>query len=142
MAHKVEIQNLLNASRSIDPTIRQLRNNFQEVVTKLDILHSFIETACSDCADDNDIVIKRTAFADRIAAVNAALTTAKEAASEGSYLALEDYWAENIIDTTGLTNPTSSVVESTPDPEPEPELNPDTESETDANTDTVPASGA
>lgn len=133
MAHKVEIQNLLNASRSIDPTIRQLRNNFQEVVTKLDILHSFIETACSDCADDNDIVIKRTAFADRIAAVNAALTTAKEAASGGSYLALEDYWAENIIDTTGLTNPTSSVVESTPDPDPE--------SVTDANTDTVPASG-
>lgn len=138
MAHKVEIQNLLNASRSIDPTIRQLRNNFQEVVTKLDILHSFIETACSDCADD--IVIKRTAFADRIAAVNAALTTAKEAASGGSYLALEDYWAENIIDTTGLTNPTSSVVESTTDPEPE--LNPDPESVTDANTDTVPASGA
>jgi hypothetical protein len=142
MAHKVEIQNLLNASRSIDPTIRQLRNNFQEVVTKLDILHSFIETACSDCAEDNDIVIKRTAFADRIAAVNAALTTAKEAASGGSYLALEDYWAENIIDTTGLTNPTSSVVESTPDPEPE--LTPDPESVTDANTDTdtVPASGA
>jgi len=111
MAHKVEIQNLLDASRGIDPTIRTLRNNFQEVVNQLDILHNFIETACADCADDNDIVIKRTAFEDKIAAVNTALDAAKAAAAGGSYLELADYWAANIADTSGLANPEPVVEE-------------------------------
>ena len=111
MAHKVEIQNLLDASRGIDPTIRTLRNNFQEVVNKLDILHNFIETACCDCADDNDIVIKRTAFQSRIDDVNTALDAAKTAAASGGYLALADYWSADIADTSGLTNPEPVVEE-------------------------------
>jgi hypothetical protein len=121
MAHKVEIQNLLDASRGIDPTIRELRNNFQTVVNQLDSLHNFIETACADCADDNDIVIKRTTFADKIAAVNTALDAAKTAAAAGSYLDLADYWAANIADTSGLTNPEPVVEEpAAEDPAPEP----------------------
>ena len=121
MAHKIEIQNLLDASRGIDPTIRTLRNNFQEVVNKLDILHNFIETACCDCADDNDIVIKRTAFQSRIDDVNTALDAAKTAAASGGYLALADYWSADIADTSGLTNPVAEepVVE---DPVPAPEV--------------------
>ena len=114
MAHKVEIQNLLNASREIDPTIRQLRNNFQEVVNKLDILHNFIETACADCADDNDIVIKRAAFQSRIDDINTALDAAKTAAAAGSYLALADYWSADIADTSGLANPEPVVEDSVP----------------------------
>ena len=138
MAHKVEIQNLLDASRGIDPTIRQLRNNFQEVVNKLDVLHNFIETACADCADDNDIVIKRAAFQSRIDDVNTALDAAKTAAAAGSYLALEDYWSADIADTSGLANPVHEepVVEEpapTADPDPTPDPDP---------TDTTPASGA
>ena len=131
MAHKVEIQNLLDASRGIDPTIRTLRNNFQEVVNKLDILHNFIETACCDCADDNDIVIKRTAFQSRIDDVNTALDAAKTAAASGGYLALADYWSADIADTSGLTNPEPVVEESAaeepaaedlaPDPAPDPD---------------------
>lgn len=136
MAHKVEIQNLLNASREIDPTIRELRNNFQNVVNKLDILHNFIETACADCADDNDIVIKRTAFVEKIAAIDTALEAAKTAAAAGSYLALADYWSADIADTSGLTNPVAEepVVE-----EPAPEVPADPAPEP---TDTDPASGA
>ena len=131
MAHKVEIQNLLDASRGIDPTIRTLRNNFQEVVNKLDILHNFIETACCDCADDNDIVIKRTAFQSRIDDVNTALDAAKTAAASGVYLALADYWSADSADTSGLTNPEPVVEESAaeepaaedlaPDPAPDPD---------------------
>ena len=121
MAHKVEIQNLLNASREIDPTIRQLRNNFQEVVNKLDILHNFIETACADCADDNDIVIKRAAFQTRIDDINTALDAAKTAAAAGSYLALADYWSADIADTSGLANPEPVVEEPAAD-EPAPEV--------------------
>lgn len=131
MAHKVEIQNLLDASREADPTIRQLRNNFQEVVNKLDILHNFIETACADCADDNDIVIKRAAFQTRIDDINTALDAAKTAAASGSYLALEDYWAANIADTSGLANPEPVVEEPAPDVVPDPDP-----------TNTDPASGA
>jgi len=114
MAHKVEIQNLLDASREADPTIRQLRNNFQEVVNKLDILHNFIETACADCADDNDIVIKRAAFQSRIDDINTALDAAKTAAAAGSYLALADYWSADIADTSGLANPEPVVEDSVP----------------------------
>ena len=114
MAHKVEIQNLLDASREADPTIRQLRNNFQEVVNKLDILHNFIETACADCADDNDIVIKRAAFQSRIDDINTALDAAKTAAAAGSYLALADYWSADITDTSGLANPEPVVEDSVP----------------------------
>ena len=136
MAHKVEIQNLLDASRTIDPTIRELRNNFQEVVNKLDILHNFIETACADCADDNDIVIKRTAFVEKIAAIDTALDAAKTAAATGSYLALADYWSADIADTSGLTNP---VAEEPAVEEPAPEVSADPAPEP---TDTEPASGA
>ena len=136
MAHKVEIQNLLNASREIDPTIRELRNNFQNVVNKLDILHNFIETACADCADDNDIVIKRTAFVEKIAAIDTALEVAKTAAASGSYLALADYWSVDIADTSGLTNP---VAEEPAVEEPAPEVSADPAPEP---TDTDPASGA
>lgn len=121
MAHKVEIQNLLDASREADPTIRQLRNNFQEVVNKLDILHNFIETACADCADDNDIVIKRAAFQTRIDDINTALDAAKTAAAAGSYLALADYWSADIADTSGLANPEPVVEEPAAD-EPAPEV--------------------
>jgi hypothetical protein len=138
MAHKVEIQNLLDASRGIDPTIRELRNNFQNVVNKLDILHNFIETACADCADDNDIVIKRAAFQSRIDDVNTALDAAKTAAAAGSYLALADYWSVDIADTSGLTNPVAeepAVEEPAPTADPEPTPDPDP-------TDTTPASGA
>jgi len=139
MAHKVEIQNLLDASRGIDPTIRTLRNNFQEVVNKLDILHNFIETACADCADDNDIVIKRTAFQSRIDDVNTALDAAKTAAASGGYLALADYWSADIADTSGLTNPEPVVEEPVvEDPAPTPE--PDPAPADDTGTD--PASGA
>ena len=143
MAHKVEIQNLLDASRGIDPTIRTLRNNFQEVVNKLDILHNFIETACNDCDDDNDIVIKRAAFEARVNAVNTALDAAKTAAAGGSYLDLADYWSADIADTSGLTNPEPVVEEPvaedpapTPDPTPEPDPAPADDTGTD------PASGA
>lgn len=123
MAHKIEIQNLLDASRGIDPTIRTLRNNFQEVVNKLDILHNFIETACNDCADDNDIVIKRVAFETRVDAVNTALDAAKTAAAGGSYLDLADYWSADIADTSGLANPESVVEEPVAeDPVPAPEV--------------------
>lgn len=137
MAHKKQIQNLLDASRGIDPTIRTLRNNFQEVVNKLDILHNFIETAFADCADDNDIVIKRTALQSRIDDVNTALDTAKTAAAGGSYLDLADYWSADIADTSGLCNP-ESVVEEPVAEEPAPE--PDPAPADDTGTD--PASGA
>ena len=143
MAHKVEIQNLLDASRGIDPTIRELRNNFQTVVNELDSLHNFINTACCDCADNNDIIIKRTAFAEKVAAVNTALESAKTAAAAGSYLDLVDYWAADIADTSGLTNPEPVVEEPvaedpapTPDPTPEPDPAPADDTGTD------PASGA
>jgi len=62
MSHKVEIQNLFDASNVADPKIREVRNNFQYVISLLDGLHSYINSACCHCADDNDTIIKRSLF--------------------------------------------------------------------------------
>lgn len=133
MSHKVEIENLNTASRAQDPKVRQLRNNFQDVVNEIDRLHQFIDTACADCADDNETVIKRTLFESKIASINTALNAANAAVAEfgTTYLNLSDYWSADIADTSGLANPVHEepAPEVPADPGPEP-------------TDTDPASGA
>lgn len=111
MAHKIEIANLLQDSLNIDPSLREIRNTFHSVVEKLDQLHLFIDTACADCADNNDIIIKRTALEERINSVNTALIAAQEKAVNASYLSLSDYWPVDIDDTSGLTNPTTETTE-------------------------------
>ena len=105
MAHKVEIQNLINASNVADPKIREVRNNFQHVIGLLDELHIYINNACCDCADDNDTIIKRSLFEGKIQKINDTLTAAKAAAAEVDYLSLDAYWDSSIADTSGLTNP-------------------------------------
>ena len=116
MAHKVEIENLNAASRAQDPKVRELRNNFQQVVNEIDRLHQFIDTACADCADDNETVIKRTLFESKIASINTALNAANQAVTEfgTTYLNLADYWSADIADTSGLANPEPVVEDSVP----------------------------
>ena len=105
MSHKVEIQNLFDASNVADPKIREVRNNFQYVISLLDGLHSYINSACCHCADDNDTIIKRSLFEGKIQKINDALTAAKASAAETDYLSLSTYWDPSIADTSGLTNP-------------------------------------
>ena len=138
MAHKVEIENLNTASRAQDPKVRQLRNNFQDVVNEIDRLHQFIDTACADCADDNETVIKRTLFESKIASINTALNAANAAVTEfgTTYLNLSDYWSADIADTSGLANPEPVVGEPAVE-EPAPDVVPDPDP-----TNTDPASGA
>lgn len=116
MSHKLEITNLVTASRTKDPSIRQLRNKIQDVINLIDRFHQFIDTACHDCADNDDTVIKRSLFESKIQEINDALANAiADISNTGTpYLNLTDYWPVGITDTTGLTNPA-----------PEPEPNPD-----------------
>lgn len=124
MEHKVQIQNIYDKTKEKDPILRSVRNNFQQVVTKIDQFTDFINTACIYCTDSDDTIIKRSLFETRINEINETLKNALKNANEfgDTFINLSDFWCESITDTTGLDNPVCQQTEIE-----EPPVLPDTE---------------
>ena len=112
MAHKVEIENIHSAVvTAFDTSDSNLHDWFYRLKDDYIKFNNFIDGACADCADSNDIIISRTVFASKL---NTLIQTADDAIAalnefKNALPVLEEHWPVDVADTTGLTNPTTVV---------------------------------
>ena len=111
MAHKVEIENIYNAvEAAYNNSDSDLHMWYYKLSDFYKQFNAFVEGACSDCADSDEVIVSRAVFASKL---NTLINTTDEALAaltefKNALPVLDDYWPVNIVDTTGLTNPTVS----------------------------------
>lgn len=115
MSHKVEIENILQDSKSKFENNKLFKSLFFELSQDITNFHDFIDKGCIDCANDNPIIIKREVFSTKINKVKESLTNVINTLTDlrDNYINLDDYWPVDITDTTGLTNPIIETTETT-----------------------------
>lgn len=112
MAHKVEIENIHNAvTTAYNDTNSDLHEWFYRLKDEYIKFNNFIDGACVDCADNNDVIISRAVFVNKL---NTLIQTADDAIValndfKSALPVLDEHWPVNVADTSGLTNPTTVV---------------------------------
>lgn len=110
MSLKVELEILKEDSLSKDTDVRNTRNATQQIVAKLDELHTFIDNTIASHSDD-EVRVYRKALQNRIDAINTLITHVITTTRDFKYLTLSDYWPEDIPDVSGLTTPLEDEAE-------------------------------
>ena len=104
MSHKVEIDNLLTASRVRDNEVRQVRNSFQDAIHLVDEFHTFINQTCDPVS--SEVIVQREGFLTKLLAIQSALETAKSAAANlaTEWVDFDNIWSSDKALTTDLTD--------------------------------------
>lgn len=113
MSLKVEIEILKEDSLGKDSDIRNTRNATQQIISRLDELHAFIDDTIADHSED-EVRVYRKALENRINAINTLIDRVIGSTRDFKYLNLSDYWPENIEDVSGLTTPAENPLELEP----------------------------
>ena len=109
MAHKVEIENIHNAVvTAFNDSNSDLHAWFYKLSEFYNKFNSFVEGACADCADSNEVIISRTVFANKLNTIIDCTDEAIAALNDfkNALPVMDEHWPVDVADTTGLTNPT------------------------------------
>lgn len=105
MAHKVEIENILNALQNARKDHNDdLSNWYFNLNNVLSEFNNFVNHTC----ENENITVKRQGFVDKLTEINNSIDNTVAALNEfkNSLPVLDDYWSADIADTDGLTDTT------------------------------------